>query len=200
MEYSKRKEALKVLGITYPTLYAMADRKEIETITVGKNQLYNVNKYLRDNAIQKSKKIKICYCRVSSQKQKEDLERQIEMMKKAYPTHRIIKDIASGINYERKGLQMILEMAINGEIEEVVIAYKDRLTRFGYEMIEHIIKKYSNGKIVVINETEEETPGDEMTKDLLAIMNVYVAKVNGLRRYKKKLKDEIVKKKKKKTN
>lgn len=58
-------------------------------------------------------------------------------------------------------------------------------------MIEYIITKYSNGKITIINKKEEETPTEEVTKDLLAIMNVYVAKVNGLRKYKKSIKEEI---------
>ena len=84
-----------------------------------------------------------------------------------------------------------MEKAIKGEIEEVIIAYKDRLTRFGYEMIEWLIKKYSNGKIVIINKEEEETPIEELTKDVVSIMNVYVAKVNGLRKYRSKLKEEV---------
>lgn len=85
----------------------------------------------------------------------------------------------------------IIDRAINGEIEEVVIAHKDRLTRFGYEMLEYIIEKYSRAKIIIINKDEEATPTGEMTKDLVAIMNVYVAKVNGLRKYKKKIKREL---------
>ena len=72
-----------------------------------------------------------------------------------------------------------------------MIAYKDRLTRFGYELIENIIKNNSDGKIIVLNKTEENTPTEEMTKDIIAIMNVYVAKINGLRKYKKKMKEEI---------
>jgi putative resolvase len=90
---------------------------------------------------------------------------------------------------ERKGLQELMVKAINGEIEELVIAYKDRLTRFGYEMTEWLISKYSNGKIIVINKNEEKTPVKELTKDIVSIMNVYVAKVNGLRKYKTHIKE-----------
>jgi predicted site-specific integrase-resolvase len=81
----KRAETLKILGICYQTLYKMADRKEIETIKVGENTLYNVNKYLIDKNILYKEKVKICYYRVSSNKQKEDLERQIKYMKKKFP-------------------------------------------------------------------------------------------------------------------
>ena len=193
MEYVKRGEALKTLGICYQTLYKMAERKEIDTLKIGENTQYNINKYLREKNVLHKERIKICYCRVSSNKQKEDLERQIKFMKEKFPTHTIIQDIGSGLNYKRKGLQELMEKAINGEIEELVIAYKDRLTRFGYEMIEWLISKYSNGKITVINKNEEETPVEELTKDIVSIMNVYVAKVNGLRKYKTHIKEEIEK-------
>lgn len=196
MEFVKRGEAIKTLGICYQTLYKMAERKEIDTVKVGENTLYNINKYLREKNVLHKERIKICYCRVSSNKQKEDLERQIKFMKDKFPTHTIIQDIGSGLNYKRKGLQELMEKAINGEIEELVIAYKDRLTRFGYEMIEWLISKYSNGKIIVINKNEEETPVEELTKDIVSIMNVYVAKVNGLRKYKTHIKEEIEKDKK----
>lgn len=195
MEYVKRKEALEILGISYPTLYKIAEKKEIDTIQVGSNMLYNVNKYLREKNVTKKNKLKICYCRVSSNKQKEDLERQINYMKEKYPTHIIISDIGSGINFHRNGLKELMEKAINGEIEEVVISYKDRLARIGYEIIEWLIEKYSNGKIIVVNKNEEETPTEELIKDIIAIMNVYVAKVNGLRKYKTKIKETIIKKK-----
>lgn len=196
MEYVKRKVVLDALGISYPTLYKMADNKEIDTVKVGSHTMYNLNKYLRTKQIGKKQKDKICYCRVSSAKQKEDLERQKEFMKNKYPEHRIISDIGSGLNYNRVGLKEIMDKAVNGEIEELVIAYKDRLTRFGYEMIEYMIEKYSGGKIIIINKTEEETPTEEMTKDIVAIMNIYVAKMNGLRKYKKEICEDIKKCKK----
>lgn len=195
MEYVKRKEVLNTLNISYPTLYKMAENKEIDTIKIGSQMMYNLNKYLRDKEIGRKIKNKICYCRVSSAKQKEDLNRQIKYMEDKFPTYTIISDIGSGLNYKRPGLLKILEMAINGEIEEVIVAYKDRLTRFGYEMIEYLIEKYSGGKIIIINKEEEKTATEEITEDIVAIMNVYVAKVNGLRKYKKHIKDEINKNK-----
>lgn len=114
-------------------------------------------------------------------------------MKEKFPFHEIIKDIGSGLNFNRTGLNKIIEMGISGEINELVIAHKDRLARFGYELIENIIKKYSNGKILIISKEEEKTPYNEITKDILAIMNVYVAKINGLRKYKTDMIGEIKK-------
>lgn len=191
--YLSRNEASKLLKIHYHTLYKLADNNEIDTIKKGSRQYYNVNKYLKDKGIVKTQVNKkyICYCRVSSQKQKEDLKNQIEYMKKEYPYHEIISDIASGLNYERPGLKKILKYAVNGEIEELVIAYKDRLMRFGFELIEWLIKEKSNGKIKILNNNEELTPTEEITKDIISIMNIYTAKVNGLRKYKKQIKEEL---------
>ena len=192
-KYVSRKEASEILGIHYHTVYALAERKEIETVKIGKRQLYNVNKYLQKQKIPVENEIrkKICYCRVSSSKQKEDLQRQIEYMKKKYPSYEIISDIGSGLNMNREGLKKIIDSGIKGEIEILVVAYKDRLVRFGYELIERIIKEYSNGEIKIENNEEEKTPMEELTTDIVSIMNVYVAKMNGLRKYKKMLVDDI---------
>ncbi len=192
--YLTRKAASDVLKIHYNTLYKMAENKEIDSAVIGKQRMYDVKKYLSEKGINQTNanKKRICYCRVSSPKQKEDLKRQVDYMKKEYPYHEIITDVASGLNYEREGLKKLLAYAMEGELEEVVIAYKDRLTRFGYEMIEWIIKEKSNGKIKVLNNNEEMTPTEEISKDIVAIMNVYTAKINGLRKYKKPLTDEVL--------
>ena len=105
-------------------------------------------------------------------------------MENRYPNIKIIQDIGSGINFNRKGLLKIIDLAIEGKINKLIVAYKDRLTRFGYELIEHLINKYSNGEIIVINKNEEIEPEEEMVKDVLQIMNVFTAKMNGLRKYK----------------
>ena len=112
-------------------------------------------------------------------------------MKNKFPSYEIIYDIASGLNYNRKGLKKILNYALNKELNEVVIAYKDRLTRFGYELIEWIVTEKSNGRIIILNNDEELTPQEEISKDILAIMNVYVAKNNGLRKYRSQQKNFI---------
>ena len=192
-KYLKRKDALKILGIHYHTLYKLAKNGEIETIKVGSQNLYNIDKYLRKKGVNKNtnNKKKICYCRVSSRKQKNDLERQIRVMKNLYPNHIIIKDIGSGLNFKRPGLKKIIKYALDGELDELIVAYKDRLTRFGFELIEFIIETSSDGKIVVLDHMEEKTPHEEVTEDILQIMNVYVAKINGLRKYKSLIKKDI---------
>lgn len=186
-----RKEVLKVLKIHYHTLNAMAERKEIEMIRIGHKRMFNLDKYLRNKGLIPTDRKFICYCRVSSHKQKEDLDRQIQQMKSVYPTYEIVSDIGSGLNFDRVGLNKIIDIAISGKLEVLVVAYKDRLARFGFDLIELLIDKYSHGKVLVLNKQEEATPQEEITRDLMAIMNVYVAKINGLRKYKPKIKEMI---------
>ena len=194
--YVGSKQACEILGVHYQSLRNWSIKNKIETIkTPGGKRLYNVDKYISTNIningdINDKQKINICYCRVSTRGQKDDLERQIEYMKNKYPNHIIIKDIASGLNFKRTGLKKILKYAINGELNELVIAYKDRLCRFGYELVEHIITEYSNGKITIINNVNM-SPNEELTKDLVSIINVFSARINGLRKYKKKIISEI---------
>jgi putative resolvase len=77
----------------------------------------------------------------------------------------------------------IINLAINNHIEEIVIAYKDRLCRFGYELIEMIINEHSKGRITVLN-NQDDSPQEELTKDLVSIINIFSAKLNGMRSYK----------------
>lgn len=195
-QYVGGKEASKILGVHQRTLYLWEDSGKIDTIrTPGGKRLYNVKKFLelnkKDSKLEVDLnsiegKLKICYVRVSSIGQKDDLERQKNMMVSKYPSYIIIEDIGSGLNLNKRGIKKIIKLAIAGKIEELVVAYKDRLTRFGYELIEEIIKEYSNGKIIILNEKEDIEPEEELVKDIMSIMNVYVAKMNGLRKYRKK--------------
>lgn len=184
--YVARKEVILRLGIHYHTVHAMAKRGEIETIQVGTRKKYNLEKYIKEHNIGNinNEKENVCYCRVSSQKQKEDLDRQILKMHELYPGYRIISDIASGLNFKRKGLDEIIDLAIKNKLNSVVIFYKDRLARFGYELIEMILKKYSNANIVIINNNDNKLPIVEISEDIVAIMNVFVARTNGMRKYK----------------
>jgi predicted site-specific integrase-resolvase len=134
----------------------------------------------------------ICYARVSSTKQKEDLDRQIKFLKEAYKEAVIIKDIGSGLNWHRTGFKSILEQVYTGSVERVVVSYKDRLCRFGLELVEWIFKK-ANVKLVVLSkDTGEQDLAKELSEDLLAITTIFVAKNNGIRaaKYRKQRKEK----------
>ena len=196
--YKGGKEASEILGVHQRTLYLWDAKGIIETIrTPGNKRLYNVTKYLNDHKkkeeikeeIIEENNLKIIYVRVSSKSQINDLERQKQYMKKKYPKHLLIEDIGSGINLNRRGLNKIIKLAIAGKVKELVVAYKDRLARFGYDLIENLIKEYSGGKIIILNQLKVKEPQEELVEDMLQIMNIYVAKMNGLRKYSKKSKN-----------
>jgi predicted site-specific integrase-resolvase len=147
--------------------------------TDGGWRKYDLSDYLKE-----IKKIKVCYCRVSTHEQKNDLSRQVNYLTKKYPYHEIITDIGSGINFKRRGFLKLLDYAIENKLEEVVIAYKDRLCRIGYDLVEHIIKKYSNAQIIIEN-MEDKTYTQEITEDLIEIITVYSSRLYGTRSYKK---------------
>jgi predicted site-specific integrase-resolvase len=188
-KYLSGKKTSEILKVHQRTLHNWDKKGIIETIrSPGGRRLYNVNKYIEEyeqkEEIKRNDQIKIAYIRVSTAGQKDDLKRQKEYMRKKYPKHQIIEDIGSGINFNRKGLRKIITLAIEGKIKELVVACKDRLTRFGFELIEDLIKEYSGGTIKVINKKVDEEPEIELAKDVLQILNVFTAKMNGLRKYK----------------
>jgi putative resolvase len=130
-------------------------------------------------------KEKICYCRVSSKKQMDDLERQKDSFRDKFPDHILVADVGSGINWKRKGLKTILEKAMRGDISEVVVAHRDRLCRFAFELLDWIFS--SNGvKLVVLNEKENMSSDQELTDDILSIIHVYSCRKMGKRSYTRK--------------
>ena len=131
----------------------------------------------------KNPKIVIGYCRVSSAKQKDDLERQINnvtnyLMAQGKPFE-IISDIGSGINYNKKGLQDLIRRIESGEVSKVVVLYKDRLIRFGFELIEYIAK-LNQCNIEIIDNTEK-TQEQELVEDMIQIVTVFACRLQGKR-------------------
>ena len=139
------------------------------------NQVMNINLIL-------DKKV-IGYCRVSSHKQKDDLERQIENMRiyllSQGKPFEIISDIGSGINYKKKGLKQLLKLITQNKVEKVVVLYKDRLLRFGFELIEYIASLY-NCEIEIIDTTKK-SEQQELVEDLVQIITVFSCKLQGKR-------------------
>ena len=132
------RKAARVIGVSSNTLRTYANQGKIRyELTPGGQRRFDVSSLQRATApridIQdRSKKTSkgAVYCRVSSDKQK---ERQVEAMEARFPGYQVFTDVASGLNYKRKGLTRLLERAQSGAIEEVVVAHRDRLARFGVE-------------------------------------------------------------------
>lgn len=188
----------KMVGVTPTTLRRMHETGELTPchISKGGTRYYSteqLNHFLKDNGIQSIQKV-VGYCRVSTPAQKDDLKTQVENVKiymyaKGYQFE-IIEDIGSGINYKKKGLQSLLAKINNHEITKIVILYKDRLVRFGYEMIEYLCQ--INGVEIEIIDNTEYSKEQELTDDLIQIITVFANRLYGQRSKKtKRLIDEV---------
>jgi predicted site-specific integrase-resolvase len=127
----------------------------------------------------------VCYCRVSSPKQKDDLARQVVFMREQYPQAEIVQDIGSALNFKRKGLRSLLERLLQGDKLTLVVAHKDRLARFGFELMDFLVR--TNGGELLVLDRVVDSPNEELTKDLLQILHVFSCRMHGLRRYSKKI-------------
>ncbi len=185
MAYVPLRKAVEKLGLHPNTLRRYADEGKIQIIKNEAGQrLYNVEAYIRGAANASL----VCYCRVSSSKQKDDLQRQIAYMQSLYPKAEIIFDIGSGLNFKRKGLRSILDRLLRGDKLKIIVACRDRLCRFGFELIQYMVEQ-NGGEIVVQGETVH-CPQTELTTDLLSIIHVFSCRMHGLRKYSKKIKED----------
>lgn len=157
-------------------------------ITKGGTRYYSdkqLNDYLGLN--EKDKKV-ILYARVSTKQQKDDLENQIKNLKEyAYSkgyNFEIISDIGSGINYKKEGLKKLLKKINSSEISKIVVLYKDRLVRFGFELIE-FLANINNIEIEIIDNTTI-SKEEELTNDLIQIITVFANRLYGSRSKKTK--------------
>jgi len=136
----------------------------------------------------------IGYARVSSNTQEDDLERQIEAIEE-YAKERgwqikVLKDIGSGLNENRKNYRKLLELIAKGEVSRVIVTYPDRLTRFGLNTLAFFFKQHG-AEIIVINE-KDKTPREELIEDLITIVSHFAGKLYGMRSHKyKKLREGV---------
>lgn len=193
--YIKIGKAADILGISSQGVRRWVDQGKLPFIkTPGGHRLVDITKLAIHKSTDYSEggvpdKPKVFYCRVSSRNQKPDLDRQIELAKSRYPEHEIVSDIGSGINWKRKGLLSILERAMAREIEEVVVFHRDRLCRFGFELIEFILE-HNKVKLLVSEEEDHKSPEVELASDLMSIIHVFSCRQMGKRRYRNKSLEE----------
>lgn len=140
-------------------------------------------------------KVVIGYCRVSSSKQKDDLERQVVNMENYLKSldveYQIITDIGSGINYSKKGLKQLLELIHTKSVSKIVVFYKDRLLRFGFELVEQMANL--NGCTIEVLDSTEKSDEQELVEDLIQIVTVFSCRLQGKRANKtKRLVEELI--------
>lgn len=184
MKLLRMNEVSEITGLAHSTLRLMHRKGEFvpAKISPGGTRYYSdeqVKEYMGVKTV--SKRIVIGYARVSSRKQEDDLDRQIENLKtymfaKGY-SFEIITDIGSGINYSKKGLTKLLERIHKGEISKVVILHKDRLVRFGFELLETVCK-LNDCEIEIVDNTPKINE-EELINDLVKVVNVLGSDLKG---------------------
>ena len=185
MAYIPLRKAVEFLGLHPNTLRKYADEGKIKSIKNPAGQrLYDVESYVRDRVVATT----VGYCRVSSTKQRDDLDRQVAYMQSIYPDAEIVRDIGSGLNFKRKGLQGLLVRLMRGDQLTVIVTCRDRFCRFGFELFEFMAEQ--NAGSIVVLENSLHCPEAELTADLLSILHVFYCRMHGLRSYSQKIKED----------
>jgi len=187
-QHVTNKKATELLQITPKTLRIWDKEGKIRTFRTPSGQrrynLTDIQNIMGRNPSHDQKE-KICYSRVSSSKQVDDLTRQTAFFQSKFPNHIMVTDVGSGINWKRKGFKTILDKAMHHTISEVVVAHRDRLCRFAFELLEWIF--HQNGvKLVVLDQENEQSTEQELSDDILSIIHIYSCRKMGKRRYKNK--------------
>jgi predicted site-specific integrase-resolvase len=180
----KAKQASEYYNISISNLRKWAREGKVPVkITKGGQYQY----IIKEESIECPKQISenIIYARVSSKKQFNDLQRQGDKLQRTFPEFTLIKDIGSGINFKRKGFIKILELLFQRKINKVVVANKDRFSRFGFEFFEWMFEQFgATLEVIQTNSTTELSSNEELANDIMEIITVFTARFYGSRRYK----------------
>ena len=186
------------VGVSISTLQRWDRTDVLKSKRTPTNQRYytdeDLNKVLNLEDETKSKRKNVGYCRVSTQGQKQNLENQQEFVSVYSLSHGVIldeiyTDIGSGLNYKRKNWSNLLKQVENNEIDKIYVTYKDRFVRFGYEWFEDFCA-FHGTEIIVLNQ-KQTSPEEELTEDLLSILNIFSERNNNFKKYKAEINKEL---------
>ncbi len=196
----KPKDFAELLNVSVKTL----QRWDREGVLIAKRtptdrRFYTYDQYLDFKGVKNNSSRKvIIYTRVSTNNQKDDLLNQVNFLQnfinaKGIIVDEIIQDIGSGLNYKRKKWNELLDEVMENKIDMIIVSNKDRFIRFGFEWFERFVGKFDT-KILVVN-NELLSPQEELVQDIISILHVFSCRIYGLRKYKKRIKedDEIAK-------
>lgn len=184
-QYVSPKKAAEIFGVTTRTLRNWEKKCKISSVRLkGGHRRFKIKK---ENKRKQSKNF--IYCRVSSRKQLSDLKTQQKTLEKKYPTYEVVKDIGSGLNFKRKGFRKILEQLIEGNIGEVVVAFEDRFTRFGFDFFKFLFEKHG-AKLISLQTEKNKSFEEEFSDDIISIITHFTAKYHGARKYNKIFKED----------
>ena len=192
----KPKDFAELLNVSVKTLQRWdRDKVLIAKRTPTDRRYYTYDQYLEFKGVSNdpNTKKKIIYTRVSTNNQKDDLKNQVKFLldfanTKGIIVDEVIEDIGSGLNYNRKKWNKLIEHCMENKIDSIMVTHKDRFIRFGYEWFERFLGKYDVKIIVVNNETL--SPNEELVQDIISILHVFSCKIYGIRKYKKKIEED----------
>lgn len=191
----KPKEMAKRLGITVQTLQNWDNNGKLKAYRTPTNRrYYTEDQYQTYTGLQNNtKRLNVLYARVSTYGQKDDLQNQLDFIRQYANAKGIIidqefTDIGSGLNYQRKKWNQLLNMVMQDKINQIFITYQDRFIRFGFDWFDNLCKQHGT-KIIVINNPHT-SPNQELVSDLISIIHVFSCRLYGLRKYKNKLKND----------
>jgi excisionase family DNA binding protein len=186
-------EAAKLKGVSISTLRRWeSEGKIMAERTANGHRRYDLSQLM---GVKSELSFTVGYARVSSNDQKEDLSRQVEVLELFSASNgwqvEIIKDLGSGLNYSKKGLKRLINLITDGKVERLIITHKDRLLRFGSELIFSLCEIFGT-EVVIINRTEDSSFEEDLAQDVLEIITVFSARLYGSRSHKnKKLVEEL---------
>ena len=196
IKHYKPKEFAELLNVSVITLQRWDNDGKLKAFRTPTNRrYYTYEQYLEYTGIHKetdSRKI-VIYKRVSTSNQKDALKNQVEFLRqyanaKGIIVDEIIEDYGSGLNYNRKKWNKLIDSCMTNEISTIIITHKDRFIRFGYDWFESFLAKF-NVKIIVVN-NESLSPQKELVQDIISILDTFSCRIYGLRKYKKKIRDD----------
>lgn len=188
-------EAAQIKGVSIDTLRYWEKEGKLSSVrTEGGHRRYRLSDLM---PLSTEDKKTIAYCRVSSHDQKADLERQALVLSAYCESHNwnceIIKDLGSGLNYKKKGLRKLIDLILNNQCDRIVISHKDRLLRFGSELIFSLCEHFGI-EVIILNRKEDSSFEEDLAKDVLEIITVFSARLYGSRSHKNhKILENLVK-------
>ena len=197
----KPKEFAELIGVSVKTLQRWDNDNKLKAYRTPTNRrYYTYEQYLKYTGkidVNDKRKI-VIYTRVSTSNQKEDLKNQVEFLRqyanaKGIIVDEVIEDYGSGLNYNRKKWNKLINECMENKVKTIIISHKDRFIRFGYDWFERFLSKFEVSFIIVNNESL--SPQEELVQDIISILHIFSCRIYGLRKYKNKIrKDKEVEK------
>ncbi len=189
MQHVTPREAAKILGVHVSSLRRWENEGKLKAIrTPGGQRRFILEEIEKAAGVPRAVRT-VCYGRVSTHSQQDDLQRQLEHLRQRYPEAEIISETGSGLNFRRKKFLSVLERIIDGDIQRLVVAHPDRLVRFGIELVKWLCEKFECN-LVVLNDRKL-SPEQELVQDMLSIIHCFSSRLYGLRKYSKQVKEDL---------